>query len=168
MRRFTHHALQTPIARPLNDWLSKAGPVSALMQTARELASLEAEVLALLPRGMQDGIAVAGVRSDPREPRQGPVLLLLAAHGAAAARVRQVVPTLLARLQERGSPVAAIRVRVQPDINRQGDWDMPAVRKPHTSQLGPTGLASMTELAQNLEDSPLREAVQALLARRRR
>src|SRR5437868_2897884 len=100
MRMFTHHALQTPVAKPLNDWLNKSGPVSALMQTARELASLEAEVLSLLPRGLQDGIAVAGVKHDNRGPQAEATLLLLAAHGAAAARVRQVVPTLLTRLQQ--------------------------------------------------------------------
>ncbi|WP_454765033.1 DciA family protein [Cupriavidus campinensis] len=167
MRMFTHHALQTPVAKPLNDWLAKSGPVSALMQTARELASLEAEVLSLLPRGLQDGIAVAGVKHDNRGPQPEATLLLLAAHGAAASRVRQVVPTLLSRLQQRGSQVTAIRVRVQPEVGR-GDWDTgPVTRQPRTASLPPVGLASMDQLAQSLETSPLREAVEALLARHR-
>lgn len=167
MRLFTHHALQTPSAKPLNDWLAKAGPVSTLMQTARQLASLEAEVLSLLPPGMRAGIAVAGVKTDNRGPQVEQTLLLLAAHGAAAARVRQVVPTLLSRLQQRGSQVTAIRVRVQPEVGR-GDWDTgPVERHPRTANISPTGLQSMDALARDLPDSPLKDAVQALLARHR-
>jgi len=167
MRLFTHHALQTQNAKPLNDWLAKAGPVSALMQTARQLASLEAEVFALLPPAMRAGIAVGGIKTDNRGPQTEQTLLLLAAHGAAAARVRQVVPTLLSRLQQRGSQVTAIRVRVQPEVGR-GDWDTgPVERKPRTANLPPLGLQSMDSLAQSLEDSPLKNAVQALLARHR-
>ncbi|MGO4330746.1 hypothetical protein AB4Z48_22080 [Cupriavidus sp. 2TAF22] len=167
MRMFTHYALQTPAAKPLNDWLDKAGPVSALMQTARELAVLEAEVLSLLPRGLQDGIAVAGVKQDARGIGQGQgerTLLLLAAHGAAAARVRQVVPTLLGRLQQRGSQITAIRVRVQPDVGRQGDWDTGPVERPRNGRMSATGLASLDQLTRELPDSPLREALKTLLS----
>ncbi|RZT41053.1 DciA family protein [Cupriavidus agavae] len=167
MRLFTHHALQTPAAKPLQDWLAKSGPVSTLMQTARQLASLEAEVFALLPAGMRAGIAVAGVKADGRGPQTEQTLLLLAAHGAAAARVRQVVPTLLTRLQQRGSQVTAIRVRVQPEVGR-GDWDTgPVERKARTANIPPAGLHSMHALAHSLEDSPLKDAVQALLAHHR-
>jgi len=167
MRMFTHHAHQTASAKPLNDWLAKAGPVSTLMQTARELASLETEVLSLLPLGMRAGIAVAGVKTDNRGPQTEQTLLLLAAHGAAAARVRQVVPTLLSRLQQRGSQVTAIRVRVQPEVGR-GDWDTgPVERKPRAANIPPTGLRSMDALAHSLEASPLKDAVEALLAHHR-
>ncbi|WP_423195951.1 MULTISPECIES: DciA family protein [unclassified Cupriavidus] len=165
MRMFTHHALQTQAAKPLNDWLEKAGPVSSLMRTARDLASLEAEVLSLLPQGLRAGIAVGGIKHDHRGPVAEHTLLLLAAHGAAAARVRQVVPTLLSRLQQRGSQVTAIRVRVQPEAGR-GDWDTgPVVRKPPPG-LSSAGVASMDELARSLPESPLKAAVEALLARR--
>ncbi len=167
MRLFTHHAFQTPSAKPLNDWLAKAGPVSSLMQTARQLASLEAEVFALLPPAMRAGIAVAGIKTDGRGPQTEQTLLLLAAHGAAAARVRQVVPTLLSRLQQRGSQVTAIRVRVQPEVGR-ADWDTgPVERKPRGANIPANGLQSMDELAHNLDASPLRDAVEALLARHR-
>ncbi|KAF7962208.1 hypothetical protein AWV79_21985 [Cupriavidus sp. UYMMa02A] len=168
MRLFTHYALQTPAAKPLNDWLAKAGPVSALMQTARELASLEAEVLSLLPPTMRNGIAVAGVKRDGRGPQQEQVLLLLAAHGAAAARVRQVVPTLLSRLQERGSQVSAIRVRVQPDATRHSDWDTGPVARPRTSgRMTAAGLSSLDDLARSLPPSPLQDALKTLLSHHR-
>lgn len=167
MRMFTHHALQTPIAKPLNDWLAKAGPVSSLMRTARELATLESEVLSLLPPGLRAGIAVAGVKDDSRGPQREQTLLLLAAHGAAAARVRQVVPTLLSRLQQRGSQITAIRVRVQPEVGR-GDWDTGPDPRPRPSrQMPATGLASLGELARSLPDSPLREALQTMLSHHR-
>ncbi|SOY50777.1 conserved hypothetical protein [Cupriavidus taiwanensis] len=167
MRRFTHPALQTPAAKPLNDWLDKAGPVSMLLQTARQLSVLEAEVLALLPAGMRAGLAVAGIKRDPSDPN-GQVLLLLAAHGAAAARVRQVVPTLLGRLQQRGSPVTSIRVRVQPEVQRHADWEVEPVARPRTSgRMTPTGLANLDQLARSLPDSPLRDALNTLLSHHR-
>ena len=82
MRMFTHHALQTTSAKPLNDWLVKAGPVSALMQTARQLASLEAEVLSLVrvwrecPRDKRPSIEalldrIKTVLSHPDEQKEG-------------------------------------------------------------------------------------------------
>lgn len=164
MRRFTHHAFQTRDAQPLNDWLEKAGPVGSLMERARALAALEAEVLSLLPPGMREAIVVAGVKQDPQSNTRESTLLLLAAHGAAASRVRQIVPTLLDRLQERGSRIATIRVRVQPDVGRQNDWDV-GERKPEPRRgIAPSGLASLAGLADNIEDSPLRDALKALLA----
>lgn len=166
MRLFTHHALQTPAAKPLNDWLSKSGPVSSLMRTAQQLAALEGEVMALLPPAMRAGIAVGGVKQDMRTPGEPRTLLLLAAHGAAAARVRQIVPSLLARLQQRGAGIDAVKVRVQPEVGR-GDWDVePAPRKPKTG-VPPAGVASLHELERTLPDSPLREAVREMLARHR-
>lgn len=167
MRRFTHHALKTAAAKPLQDWLAKSGPVSGLMQTARQLSVLEAEVLSLLPAGMRAGIAVAGVKRDAVDAN-GQVLLLLAAHGAAAARVRQVVPTLLGRLQQRGSQITSIRVRVQPEVQRHADWDTgPVERKRTTGQMTPTGLANLDQLARTLPDSPLRDALNTLLSHHR-
>src|SRR5437868_6247587 len=164
MRQFTHHALQTPAAKPLNDWLAKPGPVASLMQAARELVVLESEVLSLLPAGLREAIAVAGVKQDSRSPGQEQTLLLLAAHGAAAARVRQVVPSLLSRLQQRGSRISAIRVRVQPDVTRMGDWDSGPVQRAPRKPMPETGLSSLRDLAQTLPDSPLRDAVRSLLA----
>ena len=61
MRMFTHYALQTAAAKPLNDWLDKAGPVSALMQTARELAAQVAQAAARV---------VPAVPVEPAHPAQ--------------------------------------------------------------------------------------------------
>lgn len=166
MRLFTHHALQTPSAKPLNDWLAKAGPVSTLMRTAQQLASLEAEVMALLPPALRGGIAVAGIRQDSRTPGEPRTLLLLAAHSAAAARIRQVVPTLMDRLQQRGVAVDAIKVRVQPAL-AQGSWDVEPAERPRKAGVPASGLASLQALEQNLPDSPLRDAVREMLGRHR-
>lgn len=166
MRLFTHHALKTPAAKPLNDWLAKAGPVSSLMRTAQQLAALETDVMSLLPPALRAGIAVAGVKQDMRAPGEPRTLLLLAAHGAAAARVRQVVPSLLARLQQRGAGIDAIRVRVQPEIGR-GDWDVAPAERPRKTGVPATGVASLEALERTLPDSPLRDAIRGMLARQR-
>ena len=36
MRIFVHPALKTPVAKPVQDWLSGAGSVGPLMQAARQ------------------------------------------------------------------------------------------------------------------------------------
>jgi hypothetical protein len=47
-------------------------------------------------------------------PVDGDCWTLLAAHNPAAAKLRQMLPDLLQRLQERGWQGTAIKVRVQP------------------------------------------------------
>ena len=71
MRIFVHPALKTPVAKPVQDWLSGAGSVGPLMQAAKQLASLEAEVLSLLPPGLGGGVAIGGIKNDARDSDLG-------------------------------------------------------------------------------------------------
>ncbi len=133
------------------------------MRTARDLASLEAEVLSLLPQGLLLSPWAAS-STIYRGPVAEHTLLLLAAHGAAAARVRQVVPTLLSRLQQRGSQVTAIQVRVQPEADAATGTPARscASRRQGSSS---AGVASMDELARACP-SRAESRRGALLARR--
>jgi hypothetical protein len=172
MRIFVHPGKTTPIATPVNDWLAKSQPLNALLQTAGHLAALEAEVLALLPPGIHQSVSVAGVKQDnPRNDRER-TLVLHAAHSGAAARVRQIVPTLLKRLQQRGSQVTAIRVKVQPDADRRdaarrNPWHVDEAPREKAARMTPSGLESFSQLADSLEDSPLKQALKSLLAHHR-
>lgn len=164
MRIFVHPALKTPVAKPVQDWLSGAGSVGPLMQAARQLASLEAEVLSLLPPGLGGGVAIGGIKNDARDSREA-TLVLLAAHSAAAARLRQVVPTLLERLQRRGSQITAIRVRVQPQGGNDSLWPQETEKPPKRAKMTAVGVNSLAALANELPDSPLRQALAEMIAR---
>ncbi|CAH0439663.1 DciA family protein [Ralstonia pseudosolanacearum] len=166
MRIFVHPALKTPVAKPVQDWLTGAGSVGPLMQAAKQLASLEAEVLSLLPPGLGGGVAIGGIRNDARDSREA-TLVLLAANSAAAARVRQVVPTLLERLQRRGSQVTAIRVRVQPQGGNDSLWPQETEKPPKRAKMTAVGLNSLATLADGLPDSPLRRALAEMVVRHR-
>ncbi|HXZ97196.1 MAG TPA: DciA family protein [Burkholderiales bacterium] len=84
-------------------------------------------------------------------------LLLFADNGAMAAKLKQLTPSLLINFQKRGYKVTAIRVEVQPPH--------PRTPLPRKTGLSGKALNHVHELAARLPDSPLRTAVQNMLAR---
>jgi len=89
-------------------------------------------------------------------------LILLAENGAIAAKLRQQLPTLLSKFQQRGIQVNAIRVEVQAGIRRDE-------KRPHNDKrIDETGLESLQKLQSRLEDGPLKGALARLLAHQNR
>jgi hypothetical protein len=84
-------------------------------------------------------------------------LMVYVGNGAIAAKLKQQAPRLLGKLQERGLEVTAIRFEVQvsaPD----------AEMKPQKNLvLGQGALDSLEQLADGLEDSPLKDTLRRLL-----
>lgn len=91
-------------------------------------------------------------------------LTLFADSGSVAAKLKQVSPSLLLKLQERGLEVNLIEVRVQV---REGPTRPPEVDKKRR-KISDQTLGQLYGLAQALAPSPLREALENLLARQRR
>lgn len=83
------------------------------------------------------------------------LLTLAASNSAVAAKLRQMVPELLRQLQLHGCEVTGIQVRVQVGITA-----IPQTQIPHT--ISHQGKQQLSELANKLEDSPLRRALQRL------
>lgn len=84
-------------------------------------------------------------------------LLLFADNGAVATKLKQLTPSLLVKFQKRGYEVTAIRVEVQPPPRQ------PIPRK--KIRLSGKAAGHLQELAARLPASPLRTALEGLLAR---
>jgi hypothetical protein len=83
-------------------------------------------------------------------------------NAALATRIRQMLPKLQAGLREKGWPVDGIRIKVQ---MMSGEDRVPD--RPVTQAALPThAVQAFAELAQSLEASPLRDALQSLVKRR--
>jgi hypothetical protein len=124
--------------------------------TARceELRRIQRMVDTLLPR---DGSLACTVA-----PLEDGALLLLAANGAVAAKLRHMAPTLLSRLKKCGLEVTAIRVRAQ--AARAEPRHKPQAPPPPSDDV----LDSFASLAGGLSDGPLKEALERFLAHQRR
>ena len=86
-------------------------------------------------------------------------LTIYAGSGAIAAKLRQMLPSLLLKFRARGYEVTAIRVAVQANYNSITDTERVVKRL----ELGQAGLESLSNLVSALPASPLRTAVAQLL-----
>ncbi|AKJ69967.3 hypothetical protein ABW99_18920 [Pandoraea thiooxydans] len=136
-------------ARPLSDLLSQTEAAGSLMATARQLAQLERDLRRLLPPALAANVTVV-------PPREGTVVLLVA-HNALAARLRQQAPSLLDRLRQKGWQLEAVRIRVS--LKKIEEPAKP-VKEAHLSR---QGLSSLRALRDTLPASPLRDALDKLV-----
>ena len=88
-------------------------------------------------------------------------LTIYARSGAIAAKLRQMLPSLLLKFRARGYEVTAIRIAVQANYNSITDTQKVAKRL----EIGQAGLESRSDLVSALPASPLRTAVAHLLKR---
>lgn len=86
-------------------------------------------------------------------------LTIYAQNGAVAAKLRQMLPSLLLKFRARGYEVTAIRTAVQADYHSISEPDL-AVK---TRQIDKAGIESLSNLVATLPASPLRTAVSQLL-----
>ena len=88
-------------------------------------------------------------------------LTIYARSGAIAAKLRQMLPSLLLKFRARGYEVTAIRIAVQANYNSITDTEKVVKRL----EIGQAGLESLSDLVSALPASPLRTAVAHLLKR---
>jgi Dna[CI] antecedent, DciA len=86
-------------------------------------------------------------------------LTIYARSGAIAAKLRQMLPSLLLKFRARGYEVTAIRIAVQANYNSITDTEKVVKRL----EIGQAGLGSLSDLVSALPASPLRTAVAHLL-----
>jgi hypothetical protein len=88
-------------------------------------------------------------------------LTIYARNGAIAAKLRQMLPSLLLKFRARGYEVTAIRIAVQANYH--------SITEPHlsvkTRQIDQAGVESLSNLVATLPASPLKTAVARLLKR---
>jgi len=130
--------------------------MASLLPTAMRMASLQQDCASALPAMF----ANCDVLSF-----QDAVLVLAVPSSAVAARLKQQLPKLQAKLQQRGWQVESIRIKVQ--VTRA----MPQQVQMRTLELPPTAVQAFEELGETLPDTPqnagLLAAIRSLAAKRR-
>ncbi|WP_293931902.1 DciA family protein [Iodobacter sp.] len=125
--------------------------LASLMHQVDDLASVLAQVRGVLPPAMAShclGVAWSG-----------DTILIGVSGSAAASRVRQLAPQILAALQVGGWKATAILPKVQVGLQ-----STKAIRSKDL-HLKAGACVAFSELSANLEDGPLREAITSLLNR---
>ncbi len=140
------------MADTLNRYLGRSDALAALQAHAARLARIDALFRRSVPSHLAASCAVANLKDG--------TLVVLAESGAAAAKLKQALPTVIERLAQGGIEVTAIRLRVRPPEHRPPP--APASRRTVPDE----ARAAMDRLAHSLPaDSPLARALQRLVAR---
>lgn len=143
------------MTRQLQRFLGSGDALARLRDHAGRLMRLQTLLARQLPPAMATSCSVANLKGDS--------LVLLADGGAAAARLRQMAPSLVQQLAAAGIPVKTIQVKVK--VTEVRDAERPVTRR----TLSAAGSRSLEELAAALpDDSPLRESLERLLRRSNR
>lgn len=137
-----------PMTRPLDGYFHGADALSRLQEHASRLLRLQAVLDELLPPPLAEACRVANLRQDE--------LILHTSHGAAAARLRQMLPSLQEAYIRRGHLIGSIKVRVHLEAPRP-DPRPATVRKVSTD--------ARDELARLADHLPKESPLAAALAR---
>ncbi len=150
---------QRPGARDAVTFLNADDKLAALLPTARKLVSLQRDTEHLMP--------VAPGQCQVLQLQEGE-LVLTVPNAALATRMRHALPRLQTGLREKGWPVEAVKLKVQPvpaGPQRAGQQSV-------GRDLPQNAVHSFAALAQSLDQEPrneaLRQALQTLIARRTR
>lgn len=142
-------------AQKASFFLSTTERLQSLTQAVGRLLEVQKVYLGLAaPKSLAEFSKVGALENG--------TLILLAENGAIAAKLRQQLPTLLSKFQQRGVQVNAIRVEVQAGLRRE------AKRPLYDKRIDETGLESLQKLQSRLEDGPLKGALAKLLAHQNR
>lgn len=147
--RRTHASARKPSARAVGDLLGETDALAALRAGVRQVAALERDLSAILPDYLAPHVTVGTIK--------GEMLTIFAAHSALAARLRHLERGLVQSLQQRGWPISGFKVKVKPEAPREA-----SIKR---ARVSPAGVQCLSELAGNLEPSPLRDALERMVAR---
>ena len=147
--------------KPIRTLLRENEALLPFHQRLRQLSRLQKTFVDALPPGLSESSRIATV--------EGSTIIVATANGAVAAKLKQMLPRLLERfcetIQENKTQyqeVTGISVIVQPEFF--------AAEKPPKSAppREPLPVEKLAELAESLEDSPLKTAIQNITSRRQR
>lgn len=135
------------MSQRLNSYFTGSQELRQISRTAQELAALQRHYQRIAPPSLMRASRVHWFEQQ--------TLTLAADNAAIAAKLRQLAPQLALQLRQIGVEVTGIQVKVQVG-------QPPGVRTPGSRTLSTAGRKQMSELAGNLPDSPLRNALQRL------
>lgn len=131
--------------------MSSNPELRSLFDTVQTLASLQQHFAHVAPPHFAPLCQVLGLRHG--------TLNIATANGTLAAKLRQLAPEMVIKLQNRGCEVSGIRVKVQVT------YDISAP-KPAVRTLTRTAQHQLHELSQSLSDSPLKQALEKLVQKK--
>lgn len=137
------------------DALLDAPELAALSRKARRLAQLQARYARCAPPPLVRASRVADCRAG--------TLLIVADNAAVAGKLRQLVPSLLSKMRKREAEVTGIKIGVQVKEVAEDDGARPRLEHARIENID-----VFRALADTLQQSPLKSAVMALMARHRR
>lgn len=140
-------------AESLADLLASQLP-QAVAVRARALLKVQGALERALPAALAGHVRVNQLENG--------VLSLACDSGAAASRLRQLTDTLIASLGKRGIVVTALRVSVNPELLAR------YVHPVDKAGLPPAALDGLAHLNAEIEDGPLKEALDRLLRHHRK
>ncbi|HMK13433.1 MAG TPA: DciA family protein [Burkholderiales bacterium] len=136
-------------ARKIGFYLDTTPAVQSLVKQALRLIEMQQVFIEIAPKPLAQAGRIGRFAHSS--------LLLFADNGSVATKLKQLTPSLLVKFQKRGYEITSIRVEVQPPP-----------RQPIISckniVLGGQAAGHLRELAKGLPASPLRSALESLLA----
>lgn len=137
----------------IGDVIANSGNLTALARHARRLSDLQQLLLEATPFALAAASRVTDLRAG--------TLVLLADNAAVAAKLRQLAPRLLKHVQKQQAEVTGIRVDVQVKTHKIKAEDE-VTKQPLPAE----AIKDLGGLAETLPPSPLKSALDRLLARR--
>ena len=135
------------MTQQLKSLLSSNQELRPLLTKARALSALHGHLIAVAPPLLVQSAQVLGLQLG--------TLSIAVANAAIAAKLRQLAPELVAKLQNRGCEVSGIRVKVQVSFERGRPKSVPR-------KLSKTAQNALNGLSLSLDDSPLKTALEKM------
>lgn len=124
----------------------------ALICETREVAALQRAFSSIAPKNLTQVSHVAACHAGR--------VIVLTEGGIFATKIKNLLPFFLSELRQQGFDINAIEIRVQVRSSRADNW---AARK-ISRKISAQGLRNLARLEEGLAESPLRDALRALLA----
>ena len=143
--------------RPIDDLMRDNETIAPIHDRLQRISRLQHFLVDALPPGLNTSCRIAAV--------EGSTLIIAAANGAVAAKLKQMLPRLLEKFRQnkkQEQQVTAISVMVQPD------YFLPEPAPRTGPPREPMPIAMLAELAESLEDSPLKTTMEKIRRRRER
>jgi hypothetical protein len=145
---------QAPKTREVSEFLKSSDKLAELLPAAQRVGQLQADCERLLPTLFATCRAL--------QVREGQ-LQVAVPNAALATRLRQVLPKLQSDLRAKGWAIEGIKLKVQP----MPDEPQRPSGKRADHELPRNAVTSFAALADSMEQSPLRDALLALVSRRK-
>ena len=143
--------------RPIDALIRDNEAIAPIHDRLQRISRLQHSFADTLPPGLKSSCRVAAV--------EGSTLIIAVANGAVAAKLKQMLPRLLEKFRQnkkQEQEVTVISVLVQPDYFKP---EAPARTGPPRE---PMPSAMLAELAESLEDSPLKTTIEKIRKQRER